>query len=78
MIAVPTTKRREIITSIQLLLISQMNINYMEMVERQTFLANPKHQYRVYKCEEHDCSANHKKSGDYYENLTLSHFINEL
>ena len=27
------------------------------MVERKTFLANPKHQYHVSQCEEHDCNA---------------------
>ena len=35
------------------------------MVQRKTFLANPKHIYRVYQCGEHDCSANNKNNGDY-------------
>ena len=31
------------------------------MVERKAFLANPKHQYRISQCVEHDCSANNKR-----------------
>ena len=31
------------------------------MVEEKDFLANPKHQYGVPQCVEHDCSANNKK-----------------
>ena len=48
------------------------------MVERKAFLANPKHQYRVSQCGEHDCSAPNKKNGDYYENPSLTHFMDEL
>ena len=48
------------------------------MVERKPFLANPKHQDRVSKCGEYDCSANNKKSGDYYQYPSLSHFTYEL
>ena len=31
------------------------------MVERKAFLANPKCQYRISQCGEHDCLANNKK-----------------
>ena len=47
------------------------------MVEGETFLANPKHEYHVSQCEEHDCSAYNKKNGDYYEYPCLSHFTDE-
>ena len=47
------------------------------MVEREAFLANPKHQYCVSKCGKHDCSAHKKKTGDYYEYPNLSHYVDE-
>ena len=77
MVAVPVTKRMEIITSIKVCLISQVNINYEENSEKKTFLANPKHQYHVPKCGEHDSSAHNKKNGDYYKYQSLSHFTYE-
>ena len=60
-IVVPIIKRMGVITSIQVCLISQMNINYKENGGKKSFFANPKHQYRVSQYEEHDCSANNKK-----------------
>ena len=48
------------------------------MVERKAFLANPKHQYRVSQCGEHDCSAHNEKNEDYNEYPSLSHFTNQL
>ena len=78
MIVVPITKRMEIITSIQVYLISWININYNKMVERKVFLANPKPQDRVSQYGEHDCPAHNKKNGDYYEYPSLYHFMNEL
>ena len=48
------------------------------MVERNVFPTNPKHQDRVSQYREHDCSANNKKNGDYYEYPSLSHFTDEL
>ena len=48
------------------------------MVEGKGFLANPKHQYGVSQCGEHDCSANNKRYGDYYDNPSLSHFTDEV
>ena len=48
------------------------------MVERKVFLANPRHQYRVSRWEEHDCSAYNKKNGDDYEYPSLSHFMDNI
>ena len=48
------------------------------MVEKKAFLENRKHQYRVSQCTEHDCGANKKWNGDYYEYPSLSHFMDEL
>ena len=45
------------------------------MVERKAFLANLKHQDCASQYGEHDCSANNKKNGDYYEYRSLSHFM---
>ena len=50
----------------------------LKMVERKHFLANSKHQYRVSKWSEHDCSASNKKNGDYYKYPSPYHFIDEL
>ena len=47
-------------------------------MERKTFLANPKHQYRLSQCGEHDCSGNNKNKGDYYGYPRLPHFTDEL
>ena len=47
-------------------------------MERQAFLPNPKHQYRLSQHGEHDCRAHNKKNGDYNKYLGLSHFTNEL
>ena len=47
------------------------------MVEREGFLANPKHEYHVSLYGEHDCSARNKKNEDYFEYPCLSHFTDE-
>ena len=47
------------------------------MVEKKAFLANPKQQYRVSQCGEHDCSSNNENNGDYNEYPGLSHFTDE-
>ena len=44
------------------------------MVQRNAFLANLNHRYRT---SQHDCSANNKNDGDYYEHPSLSDFMNE-
>ena len=48
------------------------------MVERNTFLASPRHQDRVFQWGEHDCSAHNEKNGGYHEYPSLSHFTNQL
>ena len=48
------------------------------MLERKAFLTNPKHQYCVSQCGEHDCSAYKEKNGDYNEYPSLPHFTNQL
>ena len=78
MIAMPITKRMEIAMGIQLCHVSWMNFDYKENGGKKAFLANPKQQYRVSQCGEHDCHANNKKNGDYYEYPSLSHFMNGL
>ena len=77
MIVVPITKRIEIIMSIQVCLITRMNIIIRKMVERKAFLANPKHQDRVPQYGEHDYRAHNKKNRDYYRYPSLSHFTDE-
>ena len=47
------------------------------MVERKAFIANPKHQYRVSQCGEHDSGAHNKNNEDHYEYPSLSHFTDE-
>ena len=78
-IVAPITKRMDIIMSIQVCLISQININYKENSGKKSFfLTNPKHQYRVSQSGENDCSANNKKNRDYNKYPSLSHFKDEL
>ena len=55
-----------------------MNFDYKENGRKKAFLANPKHQYHVSQCGEHDCHANNKKKGDYYAYPSLSHLMDEL
>ena len=55
----------EIIISIQVCLLSQMNFDYKENGGKKAFLANSKLQYCVSQCGEHDCDANKKKNRDY-------------
>ena len=78
MIVVPITKRKEIIMNIQVCLISFMNFDYEKNGGKNAPFANPKHQYHVSQCEEHDCRANTKKYGDYCEYPSLSNFTDEL
>ena len=47
------------------------------MVPKKSFQANPKHQYYVSQCGEHDCSAQNKKNGDCYEYQSLSPLMRE-
>ena len=68
----------EIITSIKVYLIPQVNFNYKVSGGKKTFLANLKHQYCVSQWGEHDYGANNKKNGGYYGHPRLSHFTDEL
>ena len=77
-IVMPRTKRMEIIISIQVYLLSQMNFDYTENGGKKAFLANSKHQYHVSQYGELDCCANNKKNGDYHLHPCLSHFTDEL
>ena len=77
-IVMPVTKRMEIILSIQVCLISRKNFDYKKNGRKKAFLANPSQQYRACQCGEHNCHANNKKNGDYYEYLSLCHFMDEL
>ena len=47
------------------------------MVERNIFLANLKHQYRVSELGEQDGSAHNIKNEDYYDSPSLSHFMDK-
>ena len=47
------------------------------MVEKKAFLADPKHQYRVSLCVEHDCIAHNEKNKDYHKHPSSTHFTNE-
>ena len=78
MIVVPITKRMAIIMCSHVHLISQMNFDCTGNGGKKAYLANPKHQYRVCQCGEHDQHANDKKTGDYYEYPSLSHFTDRL
>ena len=78
LIVVPNNKKKiKIFMSIQVCLISWMNINLRKTVGGNASLANPKHQYHVSQKGEHDSSAHKKKSGDYYEYPSLSHLIDK-
>ena len=48
------------------------------MVEKKSFPANIKHQYRVSQREEHDFSTDNKKNRGYGEHQILSLFTDEL
>ena len=67
----------EIIISIQVCLISRMNISYKENGGRKTFLANPKHQHHASQCGEHDCSAHNEMNGDYNEYPSFPDFTDK-
>ena len=61
-IVVPITKRMQTNMSAQVDLILRVNFDHMENGGKKDFLSNPKHQYSISKCGEHDCSANNKKN----------------
>ena len=47
------------------------------MVERRAIFANLKHQYRVSKYGEQDCSAHNEENRDYNGYPSLSHFTDK-
>ena len=53
--------------SIDVCLISRMDINYKENSGMKNFSWKFEHQYRSFQCGKHDCRANNKKNRDYYE-----------
>ena len=77
-IVMPITKAMEIIISIQVCLLSQMNLDFKDNGGKKAFPANPKRQYRVSYYGERDCNASNKKNGDCYGYPCLSHFMDEL
>ena len=65
-------------TFVQGCLFLQMTFDYKEIGENKDFPANPMHQYHVSQYGEHDCRANNKKNGYYYEYPSLSYFKDKL
>ena len=78
MIVTQITKRIGIITSIQVCLISRMNFDYEENGGKESFSCKSKASISYIQYGEHNCSANKKKNGDYFEYPSLSHFSDEL
>ena len=54
-----------------------MTLIKSKIVERNAFLVDPKHQYRVSECGEHDCSTQNEKNGDYNKYPSFYHFMDE-
>ena len=67
----------EIISSVQVWLISQININYKENDGMKSFSCKSRASISWFLCGEHDCSAHNEKNGDYYDFPSLTHFTNE-
>ena len=78
MIAMPITKRMEIVLGIQLCHVSWMNFVYKENGGWKALLVIPKHQYCASQCMEHDCHANNEENGDFYEYPSLFLFMDEF
>ena len=77
MIVVPNSKKMEIIMSIQVCFIPQMNINFKESCGKKSISCKSKTSIRVSQCGEQDCSANNKKNEDYNQYPSFSHFMVE-
>ena len=77
MIVVLITKRIGIIRSIQVCLISQVNISYKENGGEKNSSCKSRTPTSCIPMGEHDCSANNKKNGDSYEYPSLTYFIEE-
>ena len=72
MIVVPKRKRKEIVTSIQVCLISRMSINYKEKGGKKCFYLQIQSINTVHP------NVEKKKNGEYYEYPSLSLFMDEL
>ena len=52
------------------------NFDYKENHGKKSFSCKSEASNHVYQCRKHDCSANNKKNGDYYDFPSLSDFMN--
>ena len=64
--------------SIQVWLISWISFDYKENGRKKAFLQIQCNNIVYPNMEDIIVVCNHKRNGDYYENLSLSHFIDEL
>ena len=64
MIAMPITKRIEIIMSAKLDSLHGWTLIIRKIVKRKAFPTNPKHEYHVCQYREHVSSAHEEKNGD--------------
>ena len=67
----------DIIMSIQVCLISQMNINYKENGGKKSVSCKSKASISCFPMGEHNCSAHNEKNGDYNEYPSFYHFMDE-
>ena len=67
----------KIITSAKVCLISCMNIDYKENYGNKCFSFKSKALMSWTQWGDHDCGANNKKNGDYYDYPSLSLFMDE-
>ena len=77
-IVVPITKRKKIVMSIQVCLISWVNINFKESGGKKSFSCESKALKSCIPMRQHDYTAHNKKNRDCYEYPRLSHVIDEL
>ena len=78
MIVVVITKEIEIIMSIQVELVSQMNFGYKENDGKKSFSCKSKASIMYPNVENTIIVPNCTKNGGYYENPSLTHLMNEL
>ena len=78
MIVVPMRNGMEIIMSIQVCHISQMDFDYKENSGKKSFSYKSKTSVSCIPLWRHDYIASDKKNGDRYGYLSLSHFMDEL
>ena len=78
MTKVPITKKMEIIMTNQVCLISQMNINYKENSGKKSFSCQTKASILYPNVGNIIIVPNRTKNGDYYENQSLTYFMDKL